>query len=135
MTHLEPSNEAGEKSVRLEGVEDIDAFKISTDGESNEFIQVKSSKNRMDAGKFWSEHRILQNFAEVYIQDPKSRFRLVHDMPFSEGYLSRLGQACGNRESLSEEDLKHWRTKFSEFREKQEQDKKRETWNWGAFDV
>lgn len=79
MTHLAPSNEAGEKSIRLEGVEDIDVVRTSTDGDSNEFIQVKSSKNRMDAGKFRSEHRILQNFAEVYIQDPKSRFRRVFE--------------------------------------------------------
>jgi hypothetical protein len=135
LKHLAPSEASEENFIRLEGIEDIDLFKVTMDGDSNEFIQVKSSKNQMDAGKFWGEHHILQNFAEVYLIAPQNRFRLVHDMPLSEGYLSRLAKSCANREVPSGKDLEHWKNKFAEFQNRQEQDGKKEVWDWSSFDL
>lgn len=135
LTHLGPSEASDEKFLRLEGLEDIDIIKMTEDGNFCEFIQVKSSKNKMDAGKFWGEHRILQNFAEVYLNEPKSRFRLVHDMDFSEGYLSSLDQSQKDRRPLSEKDLEHWKNKFSDFQKQQEQNDRKDVWNWAVFNL
>jgi|GEM_PF-5183055 hypothetical protein len=72
LSHFTSNNLSQEEFIRLEGVEDIDV--IST---SAELIQVKFSKNDFDAGKFWAAG-VLQNFAEEYIAENQSRFRLVH---------------------------------------------------------
>ena len=74
--HLKPSEASDKKFILLEGIEDIDLFNVALEEDSSEFIQVKSSINKMDAGRFWGEHHILQNFAEVYLTEPKSRFGL-----------------------------------------------------------
>lgn len=119
------SDSSNERHVRLEGIEDIDIFKIESKEDCYEFIQVKSSKNKLDAGKFWGEHRVLQNFAEVYIKNPKNRFRLVHDMAFADGHLSKLDHACRSREVLSKSDLKYWKEKFAKLQKEQEADEKK----------
>ncbi|WP_207688663.1 dsDNA nuclease domain-containing protein [Desulfonema limicola] len=129
------SDSSNERHVRLEGIEDIDIFKIESKEDCYEFIQVKSSKNKLDAGKFWGEHRVLQNFAEVYIKNPKNRFRLVHDMAFADGHLSKLDHACRSREVLSKSDLKYWKEKFAKLQKEQEADEKKEVWDWSLFDV
>lgn len=74
-------------SVRLEGLEDMDVYSE----EGSEFIQVKTSQNTVDAGAFW-ELGVLQNFKQVYDLDQEARFRLVHNINFSKGYLQVLVQ-------------------------------------------
>lgn len=92
-------------SIRLEGIEDVDIY---LDG-SNEFIQVKTSQNNIDAGTFWSM-KILQNFYEAYKLDKNARFRLVHNTTFTKGKLEELGSG-----KFSEDMLNFWLEKFSAF--------------------
>lgn len=73
-------------SIRLEGIEDLD---ILSD-EQDQFIQVKSSVNAMDAARFW-ELKILQNFLTVAIAKPISHFKLVHNLSLSKGNLDVFG--------------------------------------------
>ena len=77
--------------IRLEGIEDIDLIKINKKNLNMEFVQVKHSKNKMDSGRFWNLG-VMQNFAEVYLKNPDSYFRFVHNMEFSEGHLNDLKQ-------------------------------------------
>lgn len=137
LTYFTPPDRSEGKCIRLEGIEDIDIGKIlTTDNHFTEFIQVKSSVNPMDAGTFWGKHRILQNFAEAYIANPnpQTRFRLVHDMPFAEGFLSRLAKACQDQKQLPQKDFEHWQEKFREFRQQQENAKKK-VWDWSSFEL
>jgi hypothetical protein len=69
-------------SIRLEGIEDLD---ILSD-ERNQFVQIKSSINSIDAARFW-ELKILQNFLTVAIANPTSRFKLVHNSTLAKGNL------------------------------------------------
>jgi hypothetical protein len=128
--HLTLDDMSDVEFIRLEGIEDIDvAFKLST-SKSSEFIQVKYSKNDIDAGNFW-EKGILQNFAKAYIIDNQSRFRLVYNMNFAKGHLSDLADALKKHTIPSFSDLEFWRKKFDDFKN---QDKAKE-WNWAAFDL
>lgn len=77
------------KSIQLEGVEDIDLHKSQTITIDSEYIQLKSSINKMDAGTFWGLG-VLQNFLEVYEKNPDSRFKLVYNMKIADGNLSVL---------------------------------------------
>lgn len=78
-----------DKSIRLEGIEDIDLLTAKIISEGNEYIQLKSSVNRMDASNFW-ELGVLQNFIDVYRVDPNCKFRLVYNMKIANGNLSTL---------------------------------------------
>lgn len=130
LTYLTSRGRSETRFIRLEGIEDLDVFKLSMDQSHTEFIQVKYSKNDIDAGTFWKKG-ILQNFAEVYIIDNQSRFRVVHNMSFTRGYLSNLADANENQTSLSSSDLEYWEKKFNDFKN---QDKAK-NWDWTAFNL
>jgi hypothetical protein len=131
LSHLTLADRSDLKFIRLEGIEDIDVvFRLSTSHSSAEFIQVKYSKNDIDAGTFWARG-ILQNFAEAYITDNQSRFRLVYNMNFAKGHLSNLAAVCKKHATPSSSDLEFWRKKFDDFKNEDEA----KEWNWAAFDL
>jgi hypothetical protein len=65
--------------IQLEGIEDIDIHTSQSITTDTEYIQLKSSVNKMDAGSFW-ELGVLQNFFEVYNENPDCRFKLIYNM-------------------------------------------------------
>lgn len=85
----ELKKDAKTKSIQLEGIEDIDLHTSQTITIDSEYIQLKSSVNKMDAGTFWGLG-VLQNFLEVYEKNPDSRFKLVYNMKIADGNLSTL---------------------------------------------
>lgn len=87
LQELKKDSEA--KFIQLEGIEDIDLHTSQTITIDSEYIQLKSSVNKMDAGTFWGLG-VLQNFLEVYEKNPDSRFKLVYNMKISDGNLSAL---------------------------------------------
>jgi hypothetical protein len=90
--------------IRLEGIEDIDCIgEIDT----GEFIQLKTSKNIINASDFW-DMKVLQNFMEAYRIEPRSKFRLVHNSNFSKGKLDDFSSS-----NLSEENIAFWKNKFN----------------------
>jgi len=88
-----------EAIVCLEGIEDIDVNKPIVANEF-EYIQLKSSKNKLDAHSFW-ELGVLQNYLEVYHKKPQSKFKLVYNTKVSEGNLKNL--INGNLNDKSEQ--------------------------------
>ena len=84
------------KSIRLEGIEDIDLHLSPMFLVGNEYIQLKSSINKMDAGTFWSLG-VLQNFWELYSVSPDNRFKLVYNMRIADGNLSSLIKRKGQQ--------------------------------------
>ncbi|NQX97589.1 MAG: hypothetical protein HRT73_06875 [Flavobacteriales bacterium] len=96
------SNDVG-KSIRLEGIEDIDVIHI----DNNEYFQLKSSINNLDAFTFW-KLRIMQNFLDAYKANPNVKLYLIHNSNISKGKLSDLS----NR-NISEEILNFWKEKFT----------------------
>lgn len=87
LQELKKDSEA--KSIQLEGIEDIDLHTFQSITINSEYIQLKSSVNKMDAGTFWGLG-VLQNFLEVYEKNPDSRFKLVYNMKIADGNLSAL---------------------------------------------
>ncbi|MCL7988304.1 dsDNA nuclease domain-containing protein [Sphingobacterium sp. lm-10] len=85
----ELKKDAKTKFIQLEGIEDIDLHTSQTITIDSEYIQLKSSVNKMDAGTFWGLG-VLQNFLEVYEKNPDSRFKLVYNMKIADGNLSTL---------------------------------------------
>lgn len=77
------------KSIRMEGIEDIDLTTSQNILIDKQYIQVKSSINKMDAGNFWSLG-VLQNFVETFDINPESQFKLVYNMEISKGNLHDL---------------------------------------------
>lgn len=77
------------KSIQLDGIEDIDLHMSQKIIINSEYIQLKSSVNKMDAGTFW-RLGVLQNFLEVYEKNPDSSFKLVYNMKIADGNLSTL---------------------------------------------
>lgn len=77
------------KSMTMEGIEDIDINSSQKIFNENEYTQIKSSINKMDAGDFW-KLGVLQNFLETYKASPKSHFKLVYNMEIAKGNLSSL---------------------------------------------
>ncbi|AZB10873.1 hypothetical protein EG344_19550 [Chryseobacterium sp. G0162] len=75
------------KYIQLEGIEDIDIHTSQAISTDSEYIQLKSSVNKMNAGAFW-ELGVLQNFLEVFAKNPESRFKLVYNMKIADGNLS-----------------------------------------------
>jgi hypothetical protein len=131
LTYLTSRDRSETKFIRLEGIEDLDVVcKLSMDQSHTEFIQVKYSKNEIDAYTFW-EKGILQNFAEVYIIDNQSRFRVVHNMRLARGYLSSLADANEKQTKLSSSDLEYWEKKFNDFKNED----KAKNWDWTAFSL
>lgn len=74
---------------------------------------------------------ILQNFAEGYIANNLSRFRVVHNMCFKKGYLSKLVDALEQQTSLSASDLEYWERKFNDFKNHDTA----KNWDWAAFNL
>jgi hypothetical protein len=72
-------------TIRLEGIEDIDLYLEN----SNEFIQVKTSRNIIDANAFWNMG-VLQNFLKTYEIAAAAKFRFVHNSSFTKGKLAEI---------------------------------------------
>jgi hypothetical protein len=98
----ELSKENIKNSIRLEGIEDIDIC------HKNEFIQLKSSKNAIDASKFWKMD-VLKNYLEVYQIKPSCHFRFVHDTTIAKGNLKAL-----ETQQLKRETLEYWNAKIQQ---------------------
>lgn len=94
------------KSIRLEGIEDLDLKIPHLRVDQYEYIQLKSSQNTLNAGVFW-DLGVLQNFLEVYLQEPNSKFRLVYNMKVADGHLSVLIS-----DDLNDKSLEYWQEKF-----------------------
>lgn len=99
LTTLKPESTA---SIRLEGLEDVDLH-IEND---SEFVQAKTSQNKLDASAFW-DLGVLENFFEVYKISPSSTFRLVHNISFAKGMVDELIS-----KQYSEKGLAYWSEKF-----------------------
>jgi len=93
---------SSERYIRLEGIEDIDDIRI----DDNEYIQLKSSINDVDAGTFWNMG-VLQNFFEVFVVNQNSKLRLVHNFNISKGKLKQLSE-----NNLPNETVAFWEDKF-----------------------
>jgi len=96
----ELSIENKEYEIHLEGIEDLDIK------HKNEFVQLKSSINKIDAHFFWNKN-VLKNFSEVYLIDKDSNFKFVHNTNISDGNL----KAIENKE-LSTKVLNYWEDKI-----------------------
>jgi hypothetical protein len=101
------SSRESSNHVRLEGIEDLDLISNKIICSDNLYIQLKTSVNKMDAGNFWNLG-ILQNFLNVYLLDPSSKFRLVYNMKISDGQLKNLIQ-----HNLDNRNLYFWKQKLS----------------------
>lgn len=98
----ELSKDPFETIIRLEGVEDIDVIYI----DNTEYVQLKSSINKIDAGAFW-EMKVLQNFLPIYRANPDTNLRLVFNFGIAKGNLTQLFN--GNQAQL---DTDFWVQKF-----------------------
>ncbi|MGG3119193.1 hypothetical protein ABEP18_01180 [Priestia megaterium] len=111
------------KTVKLEGIEDIDMFTSTVDdGEVIEHTQLKHSKDKQDASFFDS---ILVNFLEVYMTDKKNTnryFKLVYDMEIAKGNLSKL-----INNTLDENSIIFWKDKIEKIRTDNLH------WDWSEF--
>lgn len=81
---LELTETTGTK-IQLEGLEDVDVVNVIR----NEFVQLKTSINPIDASGFWNMG-VLKNFMDVFKLDPKAKFLLVHNAQISKGHLDDL---------------------------------------------
>jgi len=91
--------------IHLEGIEDLDVntpHRIN----NNEYIQLKTSDNKLDAGTFWNMG-VLQNFLEIYNLETCSRFKLIYNMTISDGNLNKL-----INNSLDDKSLDYWLNKL-----------------------
>jgi len=100
LSHLTRSKSTA--SIRLEGIEDIDVNGTKLSIDKNTYIQLKTSQNKLNASSFW-EMGVLQNFLEVFIADPSSRFKLVHNMGIAQGHLAALAD-----HRLDETTFRYW---------------------------
>jgi hypothetical protein len=89
-------------SIRLEGLEDID---FHFNGQE-QYIQVKSSQNSIDAGTLW-DLKVLQNFREIEKVSSTCKFKLVHNSIISKGNLDGIGNP-----GISDEMTSFWKEKF-----------------------
>jgi hypothetical protein len=127
LSHLNPSAGVEDRWVTLEGIEDVDAARVSGGNDMCvEFVQVKNLGGRIDAANFWNQG-VLQNFAETYLLEPASRFRLVHTTRLADGYLTRLAEANKAKGQLRESDLRYWTSRLDSFRAQ------KTDWDWSAF--
>lgn len=94
-------------SIQLEGIEDLDINNPQLTCSNSEYIQIKTSKNKLDAGTFWNLG-VLQNYIEIYNIEPNSRFKLVYNMNIACGHLKEL---IDNK--LSDSSRKYWEEKLS----------------------
>jgi hypothetical protein len=97
-------------SIQLEGIEDLDLNRPQLTNDNYEYIQVKTSKNKLDAGTFWNLG-VLQNYIEIYKNEPKSKFKLVYNMNIASGNMKDL---VNNH--LNDNSRKFWIDKLSSLR-------------------
>src|SRR5882757_7765822 len=90
-------------SIRLEGIEDIDLYLAN----SSEFVQAKTSQNKIDANSFW-ELGAVQNFLKIYRIAPTSNFRLVHNNDFAKGMIEELVS-----KTYSDQGIQFWADKLN----------------------
>ena len=98
-----------DESITLEGLEDIDHKFITQTTTSSEFIQLKSSDNKLNAGDFWSMN-VLQNFLQVYLADNSSKFKLVYNFKVADGALKQLFE-----KKLSTSSIEFWQSKLNSY--------------------
>lgn len=97
----ELSIENKEYEIHLEGVEDLDIK------HKNEFVQLKSSINKIDAHFFW-KNNVLNNFLEVYLISKDSKFKFIHNTNISDGNLKAI-----EKSNLTTTVLNYWRDKIN----------------------
>ena len=87
-------------TIRLEGVEDVDIL------HNDEYIQVKSSKNSIDAS-FFNSKGVLKNYLEVYIKDRNSNFLFIHNSTIAKGHLESI-----EKKKFSKKSFEYWKKKI-----------------------
>ncbi|MBG6063318.1 hypothetical protein IWX83_003128 [Flavobacterium sp. CG_9.1] len=100
-------DDTGNESITLEGLEDLDHKQIKLTVSTSEFIQLKSSDNKLNAGDFWTMG-VLQNFLQVYVADSSSKFKLVYNFKVADGALRHLFE-----KKLTANSLQHWQLKLN----------------------
>jgi hypothetical protein len=90
----------------LEGIEDVDLIRPALTLDSHNYIQLKSSENKINAADFWAMG-VLQNFIPIYLADLQSTFRLVYNFKIAEGLLQELFDS-----RLSNRAFEHWQKKI-----------------------
>jgi hypothetical protein len=93
-------------TIRLEGIEDADLIRPALTLDSHNYIQLKSSENKINAADFWAMG-VLQNFIPIYLADLQSTFRLVYNFKIAEGLLQELFDS-----RLSARAFEHWQKKI-----------------------
>jgi len=101
----ELSNDLDDKRIRLEGLDDIDIQ------HNNEYIQVKTSQNSIDANRFWNMN-VLKNNLEVYKENRNVNFKFIHNTTISKGYL----KGFENRK-FTNDFIEYWQQKLTEFKD------------------
>lgn len=104
----------------LEGIEDIDTVKYTTDGKDTTHIQLKYSAGTQDASFM---DGVLKNYLEAYLFDQRRSFKLVYDFAVSKGFLSKLFSG-----KLDEAARVFWKDKINRIKNKTL------SWNWSNFD-
>lgn len=106
LTILKELHKDTNMSIQLEGIEDLDINSPQLTCSNSEYIQIKTSKNKLDAGTFWNLG-VLQNYIEIYNVEPNSRFKLIYNMNIASGHLKEL---IDNK--LSDNSKKYWEEKL-----------------------
>ncbi|MDR6761908.1 hypothetical protein J2Y38_002117 [Flavobacterium sp. 2755] len=94
--------------IRLEGIEDADLIRPALTVDSHNYIQLKSSDNKINAADFWAMG-VLQNFIPIYLSDKQSTFTLVYNFKIAEGLLKELFES-----RLSLRAFEHWQRKIKQ---------------------
>jgi hypothetical protein len=102
-------NSKNNESITLEGLEDLDHKQTKLTVSTSEFIQLKSSENKLNAGVFWNME-VLQNFLQVYLANNSSSFKLVYNFKASDGALKQLFE-----NTLTDKTLGHWESKLNDY--------------------
>jgi hypothetical protein len=98
-------------TIRLEGIEDADLIRPALTLDNHNYIQLKSSENKINAADFWAMG-VLQNFIPIYLADRQSTFRLVYNFKIAEGLLQELFDC-----RLSARAFEHWQRKIKQVNE------------------
>ncbi len=100
----ELNNSNLEKSIRLEGIEDLDVIEV----DNNQYIQLKSSINTVDAGSFW-KMGVLQNFLDAFTINPNCNLKIVYNFKTSKGNLNDLVI-----KKITDKTVSFWKQKFAD---------------------
>ncbi|MGY5851826.1 P-loop NTPase [Salegentibacter sp. F14] len=102
LNELDSSNPS--KFIRLEGIEDLDIIEI----DNNQYIQLKSSINKIDAGSFW-KMGVLQNFLEAFKINPNCSLKLVYNFRLTKGNFNDLVI-----KKITDKTVTFWKQKFED---------------------